>query len=464
MKSNIFFFIVFLLFFNFIIAQNGELNLDKGIIIPKIICKSDPTQSYSLYLPKDYNIKKKWPILFLFDPAARSMIPMKLFKDAAEKYKYILLCSNNSRNGPSKPIVDAIKAIWIDSHKYLSINPNRIYAAGFSGGARAASRFHYMTKQSCTGLIACGAGLSKIVKPKDIASVNYFGITGMIDFNYYEMKRLKKTLDKAGVNNRFLIFEGTHRWPSKEICMRSVEWMEINAMKDGLRKKDPVIIDAVFNKEFDISQKYEKENKMFQAIENYMAMETLFKGLFDTQKVKFAKEKLLNKSIYKKYVKESVVREKIENRILSKLYKISSYLKNSSKLDLNKIKRQLPIRELKKLKNKNIYDRSAALRIISIFKTDLVQNANFYLRKKNYKQAALYYKIILNIEKKDPLIYYNLACVYALDNKISKAVNALGKAVKNGFKNSEYIKNDKDLNSIKNNKKYKEIILRLQKN
>ncbi len=103
------------------IAQGTSILLEKGRIIPKVICEIDTEQSYALYLPSDYSVEKKWSIIYIFEPAARSLIPMRLFKEAAEKYKYILLCSNNSRNGPSKNIVNAIKAMWIDSHKRFSI-------------------------------------------------------------------------------------------------------------------------------------------------------------------------------------------------------------------------------------------------------------------------------------------------------------------------------------------------------
>jgi len=59
-------------------------------------------------------------------------------KDAAERYGYIVLGSNNSRNGPWKPESEAADAMLQDAQKRFAVDLKRIYFAGFSGGARVA--------------------------------------------------------------------------------------------------------------------------------------------------------------------------------------------------------------------------------------------------------------------------------------------------------------------------------------
>src|SRR5215216_4187853 len=75
-------------------------SLPKAQIIEKVICKTDASQSYALYLPSTYTAQKKWPLLLAFDPMARGPLPLERFKEAAEKHGYIVIASNNSRNGP----------------------------------------------------------------------------------------------------------------------------------------------------------------------------------------------------------------------------------------------------------------------------------------------------------------------------------------------------------------------------
>src|SRR5664279_505910 len=75
-------------------------NLPLGSILERVICSSQPDQSYSLYLPSNYTSDRSWPIVYSFDPAARGKIPVELQKEGAERFGYILAASNNSRNGP----------------------------------------------------------------------------------------------------------------------------------------------------------------------------------------------------------------------------------------------------------------------------------------------------------------------------------------------------------------------------
>ncbi len=323
-----------------------------------------------------------------------------------------------------------------------------------------------MTRKSCAGIIACGAGLSLIVRPKDIASVNYFAVVGMGDFNYFEMKGLRKKLDKAKTINRFLIYEGRHTWPPEEICRRAIEWMEIQALKKS-RKKDQKLINSLYKKELSIAQKFEFDNRVFQAFENYKATEELFSGLHDTEDVKLARSNLEKGKVFKKYRKDKKSIEKKERHYLNQFYKAAALTKNPSFYDIRtkKVLLDLPIKELvKKRMNKNIYDKYSAIRLLAFFRIDIIKTANSFIQKKIYNNASVLYELLVKIDKNKASSLYNLACIYALDNKTKKSITALEHAVNNGFKNIDYIENDKDFRSIKNEKKFKEIISRLKKN
>src|SRR6267142_6690756 len=82
-------------------------NLVKGEINERVVSKTDPAQSYALYLPANYMPDKKWPILYCFDPEARGIVPVKRYQSAAEKYGWIVAGSNNSQNGPFQLSLDA---------------------------------------------------------------------------------------------------------------------------------------------------------------------------------------------------------------------------------------------------------------------------------------------------------------------------------------------------------------------
>ncbi|MCP5055033.1 MAG: hypothetical protein GY940_48150, partial [bacterium] len=146
--------------------EPGLENFEKGTIIPRVVCSDEPDQSYVLYLPSTYSAEHQWPILYCFEPAARGQLPVKLFRAAAEKYGYIVVCSNNSRNGPWEPISRAATAMWKDTLKRFRIDESRVSATGPSGGSRVASHFQYIIHRPIAGVIGCGAALSSTVKPE----------------------------------------------------------------------------------------------------------------------------------------------------------------------------------------------------------------------------------------------------------------------------------------------------------
>src|SRR6185503_20157925 len=132
-------------------------SIPRGQIVERVEALNDSSQSYTLYLPSNYTPDRKWPVLYAFDPGARGRIPVERFKEAAEKYGWIVLGSNNSRNGPMDVVVKAWNAMQTDTHQRFAIDEERMYATGFSGGARAAVRIAIACK-CLAGVIASGAG------------------------------------------------------------------------------------------------------------------------------------------------------------------------------------------------------------------------------------------------------------------------------------------------------------------
>src|SRR5215471_3999307 len=173
----------------------------RGIVVQNVPCILDPTQSYALYLPSGYNDRVVWPILYCFDPGAQGAVPVEAFKDGAEKYGCIVVGSNNSRNGPMAIASAAINAVWKDTHVRFNVDDTRIYAAGFSGGARVAFQFGYALEGKIAGIIACGAGFPTNIVPTRSTPFVVFSTVGNADFNYPEMVQLTRTLDSVGVAN-----------------------------------------------------------------------------------------------------------------------------------------------------------------------------------------------------------------------------------------------------------------------
>jgi len=58
----------------------------KDQITDTVRCLAATGQSYALYLPVQYENKKSWPVILIFDPAARGRTGVNTFIEAARKY------------------------------------------------------------------------------------------------------------------------------------------------------------------------------------------------------------------------------------------------------------------------------------------------------------------------------------------------------------------------------------------
>ena len=260
-------------------AKQDDLTL--AVVIEKVISKSDPAQSYALYLPSTYTPTRKFPILYCFDPGARGAVPVTRFKEGAEKYNYIVVGSNNSRNFPNQPLSQMMRNLWDDTHVRFSIDERRVYLAGLSGGARVAISVAFAYKGVFAGVIACSAGYPDNVKPTTPRSFVIFETTGLEDFNNPEMQSLARSLEGSPPASRLVVFAGAHEWLPVTLAIKAIEWLELKAMQAGTRNKDEALIDDLFKKVVAEAQAAESTNDLYQAWLLYAGVPSDFRGLRD---------------------------------------------------------------------------------------------------------------------------------------------------------------------------------------
>lgn len=443
------------------------VGFSRGVIIEKVICKSNSKQSYALYLPSDYTCDKKWPILYCFDPGAHGSIPVELFKEAAEKYGYIVAGSNNSKNGPWEPILTAIKTMWEDTHTRFSIAGGRVYTAGLSGGARVACTVGYMYSGFVTGVIVCSGGFPREHKPSRDTPFVLFGTAGITDFNYRELKALDLALDTLDIPHRIEIFEGGHTWPPKVLCTEAIEWMEIQAMKAGKREKDKTLIEELFNKRLEKARAYEESKETYMAYSNYKALFDDFSGLRDVIGIKERVKSLKDSKEIKECLREE---EKRDERELNYLKKYGETLEAASATSGNPDRRerlieQLGIADLRREagKKEKTDNGIVAQRLLNQFSLQSRKMGMIYLQNKNYVRAIVNLGIVAEVVPEDSIVLYNLACAYSLNGEKERAIETLQRAVERGFTDVDFIERDRDLEPIRREASYQKIIETLRR-
>jgi predicted esterase len=229
------------------LALHGSIaraqDLPRGQPIDAVTCTGDPSQSYALYLPSNYSPERAWPLLMGFHPAARGRAIVDTYQAAAETYGYVVIGSNNSRNGPWDVSIAALRAMTVDVEQRFALDPDRLYLTGHSGGTRVAMQIAIDSK-IVAGVIASSAGYADS-KPRKSVPFVVFGTAGTEDFNYIELRMLDRNLTTP---HRVAIFEGGHTLPPADVALEAIEWLELQAMKSKRRPRDEALIDQLLEK------------------------------------------------------------------------------------------------------------------------------------------------------------------------------------------------------------------------
>jgi pimeloyl-ACP methyl ester carboxylesterase len=286
-------------------------DLPRGQIIDSVRCLTAPAQQYALYVPSNYSPVRKWSAIFAFDPGAHGRVGVERFQAAAEKYGYIVAGSLNSRNGPWEPSMEAAKAMMADVMRRFSIDTKRIYTAGQSGGARVALGVALESGQ-IAGVLASSAGFPDEVQKT--VPFPIFGKTAVDDFNYLELKALDRVVTTP---HRVVVTEGGHAWMSSETALEAVGWMEVQAMKSGLRPRDPKLLDAIF------SERVAHVNAQKDGLDAVLALESLaadFQGLKDASKFAQRAAALRSQKDVKREIAEDHLAEQREAKLTNEIY------------------------------------------------------------------------------------------------------------------------------------------------
>src|SRR2546429_4185705 len=215
-----------------------------GRLEERVPSATDTSQAFALYLPPGYTTERRWPVLFVLDPRGRALLGLTLFQDAAARLGWVILSSCNTlSDGPPEPNVDAVNAMLAWAQAHPSLDPSRLYLAGFSGTARAALGFAVALRGHVAGVIAVGGALGFSLGGPETAFAGdstfaYFGSAGTRDFNYEEVLAMADRFRATRVPFRVVPFEGPHSWPPAEVCGDALDWLELRAMLGGLRMMD----------------------------------------------------------------------------------------------------------------------------------------------------------------------------------------------------------------------------------
>lgn len=464
--------IILVVYFNFLLYQQGMAayanvcdNFRKGEITDSVPCKENKEFNYALYLPVNYSDTVKWPVIYVFDAAAKGAHALSYYKQGAEKYGYILIGSNNSRNGMVwDKYYEIADYLFDDTNDRFSIDTNRIYTSGISGGSRVASLV--AMDKHVAGVIGCAAGFP-LHHPRSakIPDFVYLGLIGKRDGNYLEMFDLEQKLKANG--NRVVIraYDYGHDWPSPSILVDAIEWINLQAMNKGTIEKNSSFIDGQFAKEIYQARTYLQLGEYLESYKWYCSITEDFACHPGILKIQITKDSLERSKGYKKDLRKW---DKARIEELEFMKKMIGALNNIVFAEhINDSVRSLcnnRVRILKKQeKSKNAYKNIRASRLLSFL------ILNLYVEGENYTSAALYSKAIFIYElwkiaqPDNKYLLYTLARVYAYDKNYKASLKSLEEAAELGLDIKSMVENDDAFSGLKSDKRYNELLKILTK-
>lgn len=436
--------------------------LPSGVVIEKIVCQNDAAQSYALYLPTAYTPEKKWAVLYAFDPFGNGKSPVEIFRDAAEQYGFIVIGSNNSRNNLGfEKLSEIIRAFWADSHRRFSIDERRAYAAGLSGGARVANYFAASCRGCVAGVIACGATFTPNFPLDKSLPFSIFGTAGANDFNYPELVKTFEKINAVGIPNRLDIFDGTHQWLPKELTFDALRWMNLQAMKSGRMERDEKFIAESFEKQTNRAQTVLASGDVLQAARIY---ENIVRDFTDFADVKTAAEKLAEirrEKSYKKSLDDE--RNSFDEQIRTTRSIISlgadlldAPTKNAA---LKKASNEIEGWRRKSKAEQDSSERRLARRVLNQIFAETYEAALYVNeRQRDYKTMIANLELTNLVSPKGLNAAFELARAFALDGQRKNAVDALDRAVQNGFADCARINGKDEWKDLRGDERFQKIV------
>ncbi len=432
-----------------------------GHVLERVPCAQAPEFSYALYLPSSFDPARPTPILYVFDPRKRALPALELFRAAAERLGFVIASSHDTESDTeAKPSLLAIRAMWEDTHARLSLAPRRAYAAGMSGGARMACILGAAAPGELSGVFLAAAGFPDPQKLPRPVGFNVFATVGTLDFNYYEMRRLERDLAASGARQRVVYFEGRHGWPAAELAAQGLEWLELQAMRQGLRPQEPALIQASLARARTAADADELAGNAVEAHTAYAAIATDFEGLAD---VAFAREAALRLGRRPDLEQERNRRRRIDERDLAQLQRAEPLLdalrgradrvgeRGDALPLLGALVRDLELTELRQAARVATgYERASAQRRIEVLAAQLASRVPAEaLERREFLRAALSYAAAAEI-RPTPVVFYNQACAWARAGRRQEALRALRQALAAGLPNArQQLVTDTDLDGLR---------------
>ena len=291
---------IFFVVFTSIGSSAQEYRIVKGGVTDSLQIPGTQSESYSIYLPRDYNSEKKWPLIFIFDPEGRGATTANLFRMAAESQQYIVASSNmDLKAKPVDSIVNTATSMINGVLQSFPVDTEQVYMAGMGEGAQIGSALTLLYKD-LAGVLAVG---NSFVNPQYLDRNNpymFIGVAGNKDYMVYEMENYLRFFDDLDFPTDVYYFDGKEdEWPEARVISNAITGFTLEAIKEGKRPRDEEFIRNLFEAELEYAETLRRTRNYYEAYEKLDRMEDKYEYFGFEDRIEERKKALKRTSGYK---------------------------------------------------------------------------------------------------------------------------------------------------------------------
>ncbi len=406
---------------------------------------------FSYYLPNNYSDTGEFPVIFIFDSHGDGNLPLNNYFTWAEQYGFILVGSNVSKNGlPQNQLENIIKQFFRKVFATFSIDKNRIYVMGFSGGARVSS-IAAIEQQDVRGMILCGGGLAYRNFPQN-KKMDILLFAGYEDFNMVELMNLDTLLSENNYRHQLILFNGHHQWPHTSAMKDGFLWILFNEMKDSIIPVNKKQINQFITVN---EQKIKAEKNVFLKYLLLEKIETFADGLVNIQKYRNQRHALSNSAKYQKQLKS------FHKIIMLEQQQEQSLVQDMGTQSFEWWKNK--VAELSQDTGSGTMIAKSHMRILNYLSLVAYMQCDNALKNHRHNVAGHFIALYQLIDPENSDSYYMEAQLDIQENDMSAAITALQKAVDLGFDDFNRMQNEQVFSSLYNNPEFETLLDKIRK-
>ena len=415
-----------------------DMRVRKGVVVDSLEIQGYPDESYSLFLPNNYDSGANLPVLFIFDGQGRGKAAAQLFKPAAERQGYILASSNVIDADIN--ILDNVKAatrLIQEVTANVPVDLKQISVSGFGMGAKVASVIPLLI-QDIHGVIAVGDHQLNLDMLKRRDDFYFVGIGGNETVAKHEMSFIVNELNNRGISGAYLTYKGGGEWPHPEFISFSLGLLTAQAIREELRPQDLALLNEMYNTDLNTANRLISDGDVIAAHEFLTNLEVKYEDLLDRREVRNRKNQLENSSAYKERRLEN------DHLLLSEMKLNSDFItyfeQDIATLNFDNVgwwNYQIFLLD-EKIAGDNEEESAMAHRL----KQNLRQMPKVALANLNEMNPSVEEKLLVNMlatvfNQQDYQAYLNVIRLSAIDGDYSTSLFYLEELLKNGYKDMD---------------------------